>query len=75
MGELITVTRDGSGQTLRITAATWLDEGNPTTVNDAERDLKASTQSSNNKIIIMRVEIPTRKELGIPDKAVLKNIT
>ena len=76
MGELTTITRDGAGQRLRITAATWLDEANPTTNNDAERNLKASTQGSgNNKIIIMRVEIPTRKELGIPDKAVLKNIT
>ena len=76
MGELTTITRDGAGQRLRITAATWLDEANPTTPNDADRSLKASTQGgSNNKITIMRVEIPTRKELGIPDKAVLKNIT
>jgi len=76
MGKTTTVTRDGSGQTLRITSATWLDEANATTNNDASKDMRMTEQGSgNNKIGIMRIEIPTRQELGIPDKAILKNIT
>jgi len=74
MGLTSSLTRDASGQTLRITSATWLDEGNATTANDTDEVMPLSTGAGADKVVVLRIEIPSRGELGIPDKAILKNI-
>ena len=75
MGLTAYATRDGEGQLLRITEATYLDEGNATTNYNLSEELRASNQSSSDDIIIMRIDIPTRAELGLPAKAIFKDIS
>ena len=75
MGEVVIATVDSAGDRLRLMDATWLDQDNPTDANFSTAEiLRISEQAGTEDVTILRIDIPTRDELGIPSKAIFKDV-
>ena len=66
-------TADTSGAKINISSTTWVDETNPTTMNDGT-DLNISDTADNEEVALLSFQVADVETLGIPSNAILRKI-